>query len=144
MQQSLNDALWSTNRTALQVDRQIATLRNMAASGPVDRYRFIDAMKLLNNAISTWTAASNVTGIVQYAQDQLNDPTLDVAAEFTAMVSAAEDLQDWIFTAFPTGAGGAILSQSMNSSGVLTSLTFTQAQLTGFVTEADTLLATIG
>jgi len=140
--QTLNDAYFSTNRTALQVDRQITSLRNLAASGDVERYRFIDAMRLLANSITTWTDASNVPGIGQYIQDQLSDPTLDVPAEFSAMVGAAEDLRDWIFAAFPT-SGGAILNQAMDEDGKLTPLMFTQAQLTGFITEADALLATI-
>lgn len=143
LQQSLNDALWSTNRTASQVKRQITLLRNMANSGPVERNRLIEAMRLLNNAVTTWNAASSVPGVVAYARDQFNDQTMNVAAEFTAMVGAAEGLKSWIFTAFPT-SGGAILNQSMDEDGQLTSLFFTQAQLAPFVTEADILLATIG
>jgi len=141
--QTLVQAFTAANRAAIRAKSNTQTISNASAAGSINRDRLIDLQNQLNEAIVLWTQVKALSGIVAYAQDQFDDPALDVAAEFTAMVDAAVDLRDWIFNNFPTNSGAALI-KSLNISGTLTTLEFTTAQLSGFRTEADTFIATIG
>ena len=142
--QRLDSALSSACAHALRVKQFFQQLRNESAAGDVARERIVESLRVLALANTAWTAAASTPGIAAYAQEQLGSPTLDVAAEFTAMLNAASSLRTWIFNNFPKDAGsGAWLVQSHNDSGVPTSLMFTTAQLATFRTNVDTLLATI-
>lgn len=142
-QSLLVNALQRVQVAAWRLRKQVETIRNDAALGNVRRDRFIRLLIELSSAIGDFDAAAVVPGIAQYARDQFDDQTLDVAAEFATMRSATVSLRDWITASFPAGAGGAWLVHSYDSSGQPIALFFSQAQLAGFVTQADALLSTI-
>lgn len=111
----------------------------------INRVEFLRYYERLTGAVNTLNTAKTIPGIAAYAQAQLNDPALDVAAEFTAVVDAIETLRVWIVANFPVGAGGALLYHTLNeSTGELVNMQFTIAQLATFRSEAAVLLATIG
>ena len=111
----------------------------------INRVEFLRYYERITNASITLNTAKTIPGIAAYAQAQLNDPALDVAAEFTAVVDAIETLRVWIVANFPVGTGGALLYHTLNeSTGELVNMQFTVAQLATFRSEADVLLATIG
>lgn len=142
-QQLLVAALQEVGQVANRTRVRTVRLRDLAAAGPVDRRALLDFMSEMTGAINSWASANSLSGIVQYARDQFDDPTLDVVAEFSAMRNAATTLRDWIFNNFPKDAGGAWLINSYDNTGNSTSLQFTQAQLTQFIVSADALIATI-
>ena len=111
----------------------------------INRVEFLRYYERLTGAVNTLNTAKTIPGIAAYAQAQLNDPALDVAAEFTAVVDAIETLRVWIVANFPVGTGGALLYHTLNeSTGELVNMQFTIAQLATFRSEAAVLLATIG
>ena len=89
-------------------------------------------------------AASQVPGVVQHARDQYDNQTYDVAAEFTAMLDAIDDVITGIVTAFPVApSGGEVREKVLNADGSITMRTFTSAQLASLVTLLQTLDAAI-
>ena len=143
--QTLHDTLGRVNRTALTTQRQVQQLRNDSAAGDTIRQRYIDLQRTLDQAIKEWNKAASVPGIEAYARDQLQNQTLDLATEFSAMVTAATNLRDWINTNFPRDATtGAVLLKTVDTAGTETPLVFTTAQTAGFRTQADAFIATVG
>ncbi len=126
---------------ALHVRAKVSSLR--AQSGDVKRSVLIDIMRDLTQALVAWQQVAALPGIVAYAKAQWDDPELDIAAEFTAMVNAATALRDNIFSTFPK-QGGIWLVHSYDEAGVPTDAVFTPAQLSTFNGLADTLIAAIG
>lgn len=139
----LSDVLADARAEARRVTAKSASLKAASLAGDVPRPDLIAYMGQLNKAVGVWNAARSTPGIAVYAQDQLGSPTLDVGAEFTAMMNATTTLRDWIFTNFPKDAGGAWLVHSYSNAGIQTALVFTTAQLAQFRNHIDTLIATI-
>lgn len=143
-QQTLSDALMRGNRTALTIKNDVMSIRNASVSSDITRRTFVTLQRQLTSAIDIFNEIKNVPGILAFAREQYDDPTLDVGTEFNAMVSAAENLRDWIFANFPTDSGsGAILAETVDSLGNITQLVFTSAQLDAFRIQADIFLGTI-
>lgn len=143
--QTLEKALANVNTQALAVKARLQQLVTDSAAGAVDRWRLVDVMRLLSQAIAMWNAASALPGMAAYAQAQVGNSQLDVATEFQSMVNAAQSLLNWIAANFPKDAtSGAALVASLNADGTMTQLTFTTAQLATFRTNANAVIATIG
>ena len=128
---------------ASSIRAQSVAIRDASAAGPIARDQVLAYMVRLSSVIANWNAARSAPNIGPYAQNQLGNGTLDIDAEFTAMLNAATALRDWIFTNFPKDAGGAWLLYTYDSAGAQTSLTFTTAQLAQFRTNIDAFVATI-
>ena len=123
---------------------RVQQFRNLSAAGSVGRNSILNLIDVLNQGISDWDAVSGMTGLGAYAQAQKADPTLNIAQEFVAMRAAAISLRDWINNNFPVdGSGVPLVYQKDPTTGELTELEFTSAQLSGFRTEADAFLSTV-
>jgi hypothetical protein len=143
-QQLLVAGLQSAISNASQVKELTQQIRDGSLLGDTDRQNLISLLRLLDRAITEWAAVRSLSGIGAYAQDQFDNMGLDIVAEFTAMEAEAILLRDWIFAAFPKDiATGAWLVHSYDTAGKATSLVFTSAELSGFRSRADDLLATI-
>lgn len=141
--QLLADALRGARNLATRLKVASVDIRTRSAAGPINRQDVVIFMGALSDAISQWGAISALPGIGQYARDQLGNQSLDLAAEFSAMVGAAVALKDWIFANFPKDAGGAWLLESVDANGVRVPLTFTAASLAQFRTNCSAFEATI-
>ena len=143
-QEYLVQTFTEANQTALRIKERTQDLRDRSAVGDLDRRFIFSHHQKLIEAINIFNTAKATPGIVQYAQDQFNDPTLDVTAEYTAMLDAATSMATWVVNNFPTDATtDALLMQKFGVGGVAEPLVFTTAQLAGWRTEADALIATI-
>ncbi len=131
--------------TALSVKTLLERINADSLAGDVPRTKLISVMGQLNASITILNDAAAIPGVAQYAKDQFNDQSFDIAAEFTTMVAAITTLRDWIFSNFPKDTGsGAWLAQLFNNAGVATELSFTTAELADYRTNADAVIATIG
>ena len=140
----LLDAYQRANGAARSIKELTQELVDESTAGDVERIRVIAFYRYLINTINTLNSAKTVPGIGAYARIQLDDPSIDVAVEFDAMVAAATGLKLWIENNFPKGAGDALLLRTLNTStGALEPMVFTSGQLAGFRTEAALLLVTI-
>jgi hypothetical protein len=142
---SLQSELGAADAQALKIKTMVTALRNSSAAGPIGRQQVIEFVGTLTRAITAWNSTASRPGIGAYAQAQKGNATLDVAAEFTAMVTEATALRDWITTNFPKDATTqALLVYTVDANGTFSELTFTSAQLAQFRTRSDALIATIG
>ena len=142
--QTLANAFKEANDGAIRTKQFVTTIRDISAAGETPRKRVINLYLDLQRSITEWVIAKSLPGIVAYAREEFNDPTLDVATEFNAMQTSAETLRDWIYNNFPKDASsGAWLVTAYDTNGELINLTFTSSQLSVFRTHADTFLATI-
>ena len=131
---------WSLVRTIANKAKTAATnLSAESAAGDTVRERYVTLRNQLQSAIDNWDTLSATPGLQAYARDQINNPLLDLAAEFLAMRNAAVTLRDWIDVNLPTGTGGAVLVEQIDG----TPLTFTSVQTAQFRTEANAFTATI-
>lgn len=140
---TLANALDGVRQTALRIKQQTQSLRIRSAAGDVPRADFVKLQRLLNQSVVQFDQFVTVPGLAQYAQDQLGDATLDLAAEYSAMRTAALTLRDWIFNAIPRSASGAAELRTVDAEGNEVDLVVTPAQSAGFRTEADSFIATI-
>ena len=101
--------------------------------------------ELVNSRIEL-VVAQTTPGMLAYAKAQFDDPTYDIAAEFTTMMAAMDTIAVWFEANFPTGASGHLESHTFvgDGSGATVSDTITAAgQLTALVAEFNALIATI-
>lgn len=141
--QTQADALAGARRTANTLKAFAQNVRGFMAASTVSANQVEQVMGEFKSAIETWNAAKAVSGIAAYAQAQYDDVTLDIAAEFTAMLSAAEGVRDWVIANFPKDASGFILKDKYEVDGAITVRQFTPVQTAGLRTELDSFIATV-
>lgn len=139
---SLQQALSAAQNIASQIKVQATGLSNQSVSSGVTAQNIIGfvGQLTLNNALLTSYAA--MTGMEAYAQAQLGNASLDIAGAFSAMQTAIVNTITWITTNFPVDSGGYLQFAQWNG-GTVSYTTFTPAQLTGFNTVLNSLIATI-
>jgi hypothetical protein len=129
---------------AAQVKSRTVDLRTRSAAGPVSRLSVINLTSYLADARATLVNAAATPGIGPYAQAQTNDPQLNIAAEFTAMIAAIDETITWIVANFPQDANGFLALYQWNGlTGRMTEASFSSAQLAQLRTRLDALSATI-
>ena len=144
-QETLALRLAEVNTRALRLRAELQSVVTASQAGSVGRERLIGVWRTLAYTLSRWQTIAATPGIEQYARDQYNDPTLDLAAEFSAMISAAQGLRSWLDTNFPRDSGsGAILVFTIDEDANLTDLGFTSGQLATFRTQAQSVIDAIG
>lgn len=134
----------STVDWASRVKGTAAKVRAASAAGPITAAEIWSLDSLLQSARAQFAAAASTPGIAAYAQAQVNDPALNVAAEFTAMVNAIDATRVWVNANFPVDANGYVLDRTRNfGTADFTQRTFSSASLATYRTVLDALIATI-
>lgn len=135
---------WNLARDAAARAKASATsVRDVSAAGLIFAQAIVNLMSTLASVRDDLARAAAVTGIAAYAQMQVNDPALNVAAEFTAMTNAIDAVRTWIATNFPKDGSGFLLYHSFDAQGRVTSRTLSPAQTAGLRTQLDVLIGTI-
>lgn len=141
--QALSRAYSTIKSRALDVRNQSISVRDVSAAGPLSAERIINYAAALDRARTDLTALASVPGLAAYAQNEENNPSLDIVAEFNAMVAQINATTAWIATNFPEDANGYKLAFQMGSQGTVVWRTFDSASLAGFRTILDALIGTI-
>jgi len=135
--------------TLEEIDRRLVGLkaylqqvRTEAATSNVPSFRILNLYTRLIQDRAALTTAAAVPGIGTYAQEQKNQPGLNVVTEFNAVIAAVDQVSGWISANFPRDAGGFLLAQTLGASGP-EDRTFTPAQTAGLRAQLDSLIATI-
>jgi hypothetical protein len=103
-----------------------AFVSQMAASGA--NYTFLrDVYIFLKNADTQFATLSAVPGIAEYAQQQEDDPTYNVGAEFTAMRNTIAAVLSWMNSNVPTSVT-AVAPTAWVQDGPLIATAFTAQQ----------------
>lgn len=105
----------------------VQVLRDKAAAGSTSLADYIRLHTKLVAGLNAWSVLVQTPGLQAYAQDAINDPALDLVAEYQAMRSATVAVRDWIST---------------NGEG--TGLVVTTTESAGFLVVADAMIATVG
>jgi hypothetical protein len=125
---------------AIKTDTQAVRAQSLA--GNVGASRILNHLTFLADQKVRLQAIAALPGIGAYAQAQANDPGLNVAAEFTAMLAAMDGVRDWVIANFPA-SGGFLQAQSIQADGRTTDRQFSTAQLANYRTQLDALIAAI-
>lgn len=126
---------------ATQLKKFATDSKALMLAGPVSASAIRQLLDLFIQGKAELQTASGVSGIVEYAKAQEGDAAYDVAAEFTAMLSACTGVIDWIVANVPTNSG-YVLTEQWSASGV-TLRTFSTSQTAGLRTTLDTFIATV-
>jgi hypothetical protein len=136
---------WKALRAAaVRIEAAVQSLYDQSLAGPTSREGYLNLQRQLSESLDIWALAAGVPGLQAYARDQVDNPTLDLVAEYIAMRDAAIGLRVWIFNNIPRDAGsGAVLTHTISLEGVRSDLMVSSAAVGPFRQQADTLLAAI-
>jgi hypothetical protein len=131
-------------RAAFVKDRATAA-RTKSASGTLDGNDVIALVADLGTAKALLTQYASLPGIGAYAQEQLNDPSINIGVEFNAMIAAIDGVHSWVGTNFPKDASNWLLFIKFDAVniGQITYRQFTAGETAGLRTALDTLIAAI-
>jgi len=140
---SLGNAWEKATQTASMIKQRAQAVRAASAAGSIGASQILDMLVLFAQCKTTLTAAAAVPGVAAYAQEQVNNPALDVAGAFSAMVTQLDATRDWVTTNFPKDGSGYLLDRTLGEDGRWIDRQFSSATLATFRTVLDALIATI-
>lgn len=121
-----------------RVDERIASLkqlcirtRDRAAAGPIVATVIIDTFIHLQDERNALLQARSVPGLAEYARAQKGNDTLDIVAEFNAVITAIEAASSWISSNFPADANGFLLRETLGANSPV-DRSFATAATAGF------------
>jgi hypothetical protein len=142
VQQSLSEAWNRARQTATSIKSRSQGLRTKSevslSSGDILLYSASMA-----NAKVTLQALAAVEGLAAYAQEQVDDNTINIVVEFNAMMAQIDATIAWVITNFPKDGSGFLLAQSLTAAGRTQDRSFNPAQTASLRTALDALIATI-
>lgn len=137
------DAAWvGARQAAASLQSQCTTLNAQIAAGNVSGQSIITSLSFFIAINNQLTAYAAVPGIAAYAQQQVNNVSLDVAGAFSGMQAALVAVGNWIVNNFPKDTGGFAQAFTLTIAGPQWA-TFSTAQLSGLATLLTALSATI-
>lgn len=113
---------------AVQVSTQATSFRTKITLG-TNAQVIIDYLRDLIVFRDRLQAISQIPGIGEYAQDQEKDVTYNIAAEFNSMLTAINNVINWIGTALPKDESEYLLIYKLTNSGSFMPRSFTSAQI---------------
>jgi len=137
---------WHLARSVASALKQRANaLRTAAAAGTVGSSAILDFATYLAEAKLMFNKAAALPGIAAYARAQIDDPTLDIVAEFQAMVAKLDDTTAWVTANFPKDGSGFLLARQFQAgnTGRTTDRQFSIAQTATLRLALDALIAAI-
>lgn len=134
---------WSSVKQMIRACKQQAvSVKAASEAGPISSESVLRLSTICADTDAQIVIGAAVPGIVAYVRDQLDNPTLDVAAEFSAVRTALTDLIGWVVANFPAQAG-YLQAIQIQASGRYTWRTLTTVQTAGLRTEIDALVAAL-
>lgn len=94
-------------------------------------------------ALDALTANATTNGLLDYARAQENNPTLDLAAEFTTMRNAIVATQNWIVNNFPKSATSELQVYVFDVNKRFADINLDSTQLSAYKTQINALSVTI-
>jgi len=127
------------------------TLKNkcnaIAIAGTLSRKQVLDFGNYLADCVLSFdnlTANAVADGLVAYAQQQENDPGLDVVANYSAMRSAIVSAQDWLVANFPRdAANNLVVFANFDANKRYSDIALTTQERTAFQSQVSSIAATI-
>jgi hypothetical protein len=139
----LDEAWRGLRRAATQLKQASEQVNTASLAGPIASRMILTYVSFIADKRAEIVAYAAVPGLAEYAQGEVNNPALDIQAEYVSMRNALDAARDWIVTNFPKDGNGWLLAQSITAQGQLTDRTFSTAALAVFRTQLQALIATI-
>jgi len=140
---TLQVALANAMQIAGQVKGMAQNWVALASAGSLNGQQIINMPAGLVQYNNQLSALAATPGLAAYAQAQLGNATFDIATAFTAMQSAITATVQWIAANFPVDSSGFLTYAKFDGSGNVVFTVFTAAQLSGFISQLNSLIATI-
>lgn len=124
----------------------VVAVRGHSAAGTMTSSEATDLARRIFDYKTEFNVLKLVPGVQTYAQAAVADPSLDIAAEFTSMISAMDGVISWLIANFPkTPTTNELRAQTWNAdnSGRLVDVVFTAVATAPFRTVLDTLIAAV-
>lgn len=135
---------WAEIRQAAAHVKNVSTrLRDDAQAGNIDAIRVVQYSEILANSNDRFARYTVVPGLVEYVRAQINDPAIDIVAEYNTMLTQINATKNWIAANFPKDASGYLLYHQLGADGRIVQRTLTPAQTAGLRTQLTALIATI-
>ena len=131
---AMQQAVWLKQ----QAQNGVALLTGVASANQI--FQLMDNIRA---PLTIFNQVAAIPGIAAYAQAQFDDPTYDVAANFTAMVNALNAVVAWVMANFPKDTGGFVQAYTLAANGDRVPVTFTSVQTAGLASALNTLIASI-
>lgn len=128
---------------AATVKREAEALRASSLVGSVGSSAILGWMTRLADYRAELVRYAATPGLAAYAQAQINDPALDIVAEWNAMRTQMDAARDWAIANFPKDGSNWLLASQLNVHGRTMDRQFSTASLAAFRTQLDALIATI-
>ena len=138
-----SDAFDFIRRQAVATKQYLQAQRALMVAQSVDSLVPIAVIQHFGQAIALLDVQAAAPGLAAYAQQQVNNPSLDIVAEYNAMRSAMVAARDNLIGMFPKDGSGFLLYQTLNADGSISRRIFTAAQVAPAVTLMDNVIATI-
>jgi hypothetical protein len=137
--------------TAWQVIRNTAStikvrstgLNTLSLAGNVGSSALLEYLDWLLDRRADLAAYAATPGLAVYAQDQVNNPSLNITTEFNSMTAAIDNLRTWMTTNFPKDGSGFLLAHTFDGAGRKVDRLFSTAALATFRTNLQAVIATI-
>lgn len=139
---SLADAWAQARSIAASIKNQAQGVRNASVAGPIGSSQILRMSVFLAEMRAQLELVRLTPGLGAYVQEQLNNPAINIATEFTNMLTTVDNTIAWIVANFPQ-SGGFLAAQTIVASGMIADRQFSTASLVNFRTVLDTLIATI-
>lgn len=139
--EQLADGLAESRRLARNIKNRSQSLHDQSAVGDISARGiaiYADEMKQIDDRLNV---LRQIPGMQQYARDQYNNQSLDIATEFTTMRNTLQTTITWIVTNLPQGARW--LEQEEFVADRLVERMLNSTQTAGLRTELLALIATI-
>lgn len=127
---------------AARAKRKAAALR-AATLAPCTAALILGTVRDILAARDAMQALAATPGLEAYAREQINNPALNLVAEYNAMIAAINAVRDWVSTNIPKDGTGYLLIQTISTELVVTDREFSSVSLGGLRTVLDTLIAAI-
>lgn len=140
LRRTLARAFTNADSTVIRLRRLSNTWIAQMAAEPVTASLILDdILAELKSSRVTLVDSRDTSGILAYARDQFDDVTIDLPAEFTALIVALDTVITWVVDNFPTGTGDFLQRYLIAPDGTLTDRSFSSAQTAGLRTQLQAL-----
>jgi hypothetical protein len=138
------ETAWRIIRTAAaDVKSRAQSLNTLSLAGSIGASLIINFLTVLADRRADLVRFSSVPGLAAYVQAQINNPALDIVAEFNTMATQIDATIAWVVANFPKDGGGFMLVATLMTDGRIQDRTFSTAALANFRTGLQALIATI-
>ena len=113
------------------------------AMSSITRLAVLEYARTLAESLAILDSNTATAGLLAYAQNELNDATINLSAEYTAMRTQIVATQDWIVANFPKDAVGNLVVYVFDSNKKYINVALTSGQLTACKAQLNSLVVTI-